>query len=395
MDTTKYNNRLFLLTVILGMVFSLIQIPGDLQYINQNQGIGVKFYLIGRIILFLSFVTIFVLKFSKKYIVKDNDILLVATLLTIYACHGQLFLPGYFMAYMQSIIAYSLFFALPKKKFTPLLIGSGFLMILSVCLSDVTYASDEVLSQKFKIDVSISIFIINVLSYFGYKFITVAQHQKNIMSDKFLEVGRHAAMVVHDLKGVMFSPRIYINLMEQKIRENKINDLPKIMESLKTEYEYLTDYVKSLNNLSKISNEISELPAREILDSIIFVFFRNTLLKENVDIKVEGTLKTNEYYFRSIVINLLKNSIENFDIKKQKDKKVFISVKNNEVIFKDNGGGFSQDALNKIKSEDCFTEKKEGTGLGLFLVRNYINQTGGKVIFYNENDCAVVKLTLK
>lgn len=394
MTKVFYNKKLFLLVGLLGAIFSLIQIPGDLDFISKNVELNKNIYIIGRFLLAFSFLLMLLLNYKKTPVdIKDSDVLTIASLLTIYSIHGQFFSPGYFMAYMQTIISFSLFFAIPKVKFKIFLVLSGILMTASVFYSNVSYSSIPELVLKFKLDVVISIIIVNVLSYFGYKFVTVVQSEKDQLSRKFLDIGKNTASIIHDLKGVMFSPAVYIELLDKKLRlENKTELLP-ILNNLKSEFSFISEYVKNLNDLSKSHGFTpTDVNIKNQIDIICNVLLKNRL--KNVDIKVEGVeiINGNFYQIKSSIMNLFVNSLENFKEKKISDPKIIIDVEPQKITFKDNGGGFPEKVLKSFKQHSSFTTKKEGSGLGLFLIHEFMSSQGGDVHIKNEGTWAVVEL---
>ena len=98
-------------------------------------------------------------------------------------------------------------------------------------------------------------------------------------------------------------------------------------------------------------------------------------------------------------MNLLKNSIEAIDEKKQKitnlQGKITMEMNtNNEYIvieMLDNGIGFN-DVTNITKP--YFTTKKQGTGLGLPIVSKIINDHGGEINFLKNSDGAKIVIKL-
>ena len=109
-----------------------------------------------------------------------------------------------------------------------------------------------------------------------------------------------------------------------------------------------------------------------------FNFVSNT--KNNYYIKGDS-----EQLYRAF-LNLIKNSIEAINEKKQKDSnllgKIDVEInKNNEYIeikMLDNGPGFN-DTTNILKP--YYTTKKDGTGLGLPIVAKIINEHNGEIEF--------------
>ena len=98
-------------------------------------------------------------------------------------------------------------------------------------------------------------------------------------------------------------------------------------------------------------------------------------------------------------MNLIKNSIEAIEYKKQKDHdlqgKISVEiVKNNEYIvikMLDNGSGF-----NDIKNitKPYYTTKKQGTGLGLPIVTKIINEHKGDIAFLRNPNGAEIEISL-
>ena len=105
----------------------------------------------------------------------------------------------------------------------------------------------------------------------------------------------------------------------------------------------------------------------------------------------------NEIFFNSdseqlsrVFFNLIKNSIESIQEKKQKNSnyigKIDIELNDNGnyivFVIKDNGVGFEMFSKNiKDILNPYFTTKKKGTGLGLAIVNKIINDHHGSVTF--------------
>ena len=100
-----------------------------------------------------------------------------------------------------------------------------------------------------------------------------------------------------------------------------------------------------------------------------------------------------------VFINLIKNSLEAIEEKKQKDSnlqgKITIEMnKNNEYIvikILDNGIGFDD---TKNITKPYFTTKKDGTGLGLPIVTKIINEHNGDINFVKNSKGAEVIISI-
>lgn len=91
-----------------------------------------------------------------------------------------------------------------------------------------------------------------------------------------------------------------------------------------------------------------------------------------------------------VVLNLLSNAIK---FKKEKDAKIYVNMysRNKDIVIsvKDNGIGIEEDKLNKIferfvQVRNKYTQKKEGSGIGLSLVKALISLHGGTVKVKSE-----------
>ena len=86
---------------------------------------------------------------------------------------------------------------------------------------------------------------------------------------------------------------------------------------------------------------------------------------------------------KQVFINLLKNAIEAKDSSKKENKiKISLESDNNfmKIIIEDNGVGMDKDTLNSV-SEMFFTTKKKGSGLGVSLSKEIIEQHGGNIVY--------------
>jgi len=126
---------------------------------------------------------------------------------------------------------------------------------------------------------------------------------------------------------------------------------------------------------------------------------------KNLNLILSGDLK-DKYYISGdseqlyrVFINLIKNSMEAIEDKKQKDKnllgKIDVEIhRNNEYIvikMLDNGIGF-KDTNDILKP--YYTTKKNGTGLGLPIVSKIINEHNGDIQFLKKNNGAEINIYL-
>ena len=101
-----------------------------------------------------------------------------------------------------------------------------------------------------------------------------------------------------------------------------------------------------------------------------------------------------------VVLNIVKNSIDNFIEKDTQNRKISINVeeKSNEFTIRicDNGGGIEENLIEKI-FDPYFSTKddKNGTGLGLYISKVVIeNHSSGELIAKNTDDGVCFSIVL-
>ena len=168
----------------------------------------------------------------------------------------------------------------------------------------------------------------------------------------------------------------------------------------------IVDIKKLVNEFSDFARMPSPILKKIKFDDILnravsFYKLSNDELVWNINKKNKSDIyiKGDSEQLNRVFLNLLKNSIEAIDEKKQKDPnlkgKITLEIDTNneyiEIKMLDNGIGF-KDVANITKP--YFTTKKQGTGLGLPIVSKIINDHGGDINFFKNSDGAKIELTL-
>ena len=131
------------------------------------------------------------------------------------------------------------------------------------------------------------------------------------------------------------------------------------------------DSVLAEVNLSELVDEALELVGKQIKDNDIEII-------RKMDISLN--IWSDPYQLRQVLINLLTNAIH--AIGSGGKITIILETKDNEITLtiRDTGQGIPKENLEKI-FEPFFSTKSpgEGTGLGLFVIRNIIDKLGGKI----------------
>jgi two-component system nitrogen regulation sensor histidine kinase NtrY len=230
--------------------------------------------------------------------------------------------------------------------------------------------------------------------------------------DRLLDAERYSAWetvarkLAHEIKNPLTPIQLSIDRLRSKYSE-------KLKDEKKDFVNYLETINRQIRDIEGLVNEFSDfarmplpiLKKTNILEivnrSIEFYKMSNKDLK--IELKNSSKDKCfingdNEQLYR-VFLNLIKNSIEAIQEKKQKvtnlQGKIHIEIiKNNEYIvikMLDNGTGF-----NNIKNitKPYFTTKRDGTGLGLPIVTKIINEHKGDIYFTKNPKGAEIDIFL-
>ncbi len=218
------------------------------------------------------------------------------------------------------------------------------------------------------------------------------------------ELDRFFYRASHDLRAPLSSILGLIQLMEQT---QDAKELKSFIPMLKGRAKNLESFIQGVAEYSTNSNKAIEYQKvfiynviRENLENLRF-FPRASEIKIIVEVPSELAIISEPVRLQVILSNLLSNAIKYHDFEKSsRFIKVTASMENDcaKISIEDNGMGIKNDDLVKIFSMFYRANKSvEGTGLGLYIVKEAIEKIGGKITVssvYKEGTTFLVILPL-
>ncbi|MCB0760095.1 MAG: HAMP domain-containing histidine kinase [Flavobacteriales bacterium] len=197
-----------------------------------------------------------------------------------------------------------------------------------------------------------------------------------------------AKQVAHEIK----NPLTPMKLRIQHLERSWDDEVPEFGDRLK---ETTKSLVQQIDTLTHIANEFSHfaiMPRARKVSVDMTELVRNTvdLFQNQKEVEVtfsdhttrKAVVEADKDQMVRVVNNLITNSIQ--AISPDKSGLVNVSVKEYEsmvmVEVNDNGSGISEELQDKIFVPN-FTTKSTGTGLGLAMVKNIVEQAGGDIWF--------------
>lgn len=291
------------------------------------------------------------------------------------------------LEYSSYLIVYSLF---TKKKLKPINVVNYFIIIKSFMLSLVvfwfisperSYSSN--LFYIFTIIITLYFVTNIIISIFakGEKIVELHNDLQNIEKEKDLR--RSLFKVTHEIKNPIAVCKGYLDMIDINDKKKVRKYIPIIKDEITRTLVLMDDFL----DYTKIKIEKEDMDLIMLLEDL--EDYLEDLFKKN-GIKAEFNIPDEDIYIeadynrlKQVFINLLKNAIEAKDSSK-KENIIKISLESDnefmKIIIEDNGVGMDKDTLNNV-SEMFFTTKRRGSGLGVSLSKEIIEQHNGTIVY--------------
>lgn len=215
-----------------------------------------------------------------------------------------------------------------------------------------------------------------------------------IRSEKLSVAGQLAAGIAHEVRNPLTAIKGFLQLMEGSMEDferyfdiigSEIDRIELILTELLTLAKPQDMKFKKIYLLQVIEQVKALIDTQAILNNIeILTMFESDNLEMVCD----------ENQLKQVFINLLKNGIEampnggtiTIEVKKQGSNKV-------KILFIDTGDGVPEHILDRI-GEPFISTKEKGTGLGLMISRQIIENHNGSFHLWSDTKGTVIEIIL-
>jgi two-component system nitrogen regulation sensor histidine kinase NtrY len=202
-----------------------------------------------------------------------------------------------------------------------------------------------------------------------------------------------AKQVAHEIKNPLTPMKLNIQQLEKSWKDGA----PEFGKKLELFTKNQIEYIENLSSIASAFSSFAKMPGAKPVEVDLLEQIRTTLeLFKNTD-NVEFRVKwphenrimvyADKEHLNGVFSNLIKNGIQSVPSGRGGIIKIKPEVKGDKVIVSvsDNGTGIPE-ILQKNLFTPNFTTKSSGMGLGLSIVKRYIESANGRVWFESEMD---------
>lgn len=232
---------------------------------------------------------------------------------------------------------------------------------------------------------------------------------------KLAQMGEMISMIAHqwrqplsviDISAFSISNKINLgkfDLNDKQSQEDFLLFIESKIQNIHKHIQYLTATIEDFTNFFKPykdKEEVSPLEAVTKAISILQTTIENENILLNISCDSDSKINIHLYEMMQAVMNIIKNSIDNFIEKSIVERKIDINItqENEKFIIKisDNGSGIDEGIIGNIFDPYFSTKsEKNGTGLGLYISKVVIEKySSGLLEVANTNDGVCFKITL-
>ena len=276
---------------------------------------------------------------------------------------------------------------------------------------DIKWVSDSTVIVKDKED--------NITHYLGYisDITEIQEKDKQLLNQsRMAQMGEMISMIAHQWRQPLSAISAASIDMNLKLHLNEFNlqkedGLQNFQTYFHTNLERIDTYVQNLtttiddfrNFYKPNKDSVTKLihaPVGKAL-RVIQAAFESNGIKIHTDYNCTNLILMHENELMQVVLNILKNSQDNFKEKGTQNPKILIKTfdtkEGSTLEISDNGGGITEDIMQKIFDPYFSTkDEKDGTGLGLYMSKTIVEtHHRGKFLAKNNDEGVTFTVDLK
>ncbi len=201
------------------------------------------------------------------------------------------------------------------------------------------------------------------------------------------------ALATHQLRTPIAAIRWNVELLERNMSETKTDDQNRYLTKIERNVIRMINLINDFLSVSKL--EMGTFAASEedinlsdffsgIEDEFLEKINEKGIILNRQDMPPQLTIKTDSRLFHIIVSNLVSNAVKYLGEKGNLAISYELKDKSIEIVIADDGIGIPEEELGRLfakffRASNAQSHQTEGTGLGLYIVKQSVEQLGGSI----------------
>jgi two-component system NtrC family sensor kinase len=228
------------------------------------------------------------------------------------------------------------------------------------------------------------------------------REQQLIRSERMATVGRMAAQITHEVRNPLASIGLYAELLGDEIGGQ--GESRRLLASISSEVDRLTEITETYLRFARLPRAKLEREDLGAIVTAVLEFSRAELMQTGIGLEIDvghglPEILADESQLRQALLNLVRNAREALEGQKGGRLRVVVDAVAAaaspeataagaeqtavRLTVQDSGGGIPRENLEKI-FDPFFSTKAKGTGLGLALVQQIVQEHGARIDVVSE-----------
>lgn len=213
------------------------------------------------------------------------------------------------------------------------------------------------------------------------------------------ELNRFIYSISHELRAPLVSVIGIVNLVKMEGLYHSSGEYWELVESCSNKLDYYIQKTLQYYKNNKHISDKTDINFKKLVEEIIDIqtyTYQDT--KFNLHIQQPVPFLGDAFRIEVILGNLISNAVK-YQKDDEQSKVVDITIEVNalaaEIAITDNGLGILNEHLEKIFTQFFKTKNNQGSGLGLFIVKEALNKIEGKIVVESSiNHGTTFKITI-
>ncbi|MCB0282945.1 MAG: PAS domain S-box protein [Calditrichae bacterium] len=209
-------------------------------------------------------------------------------------------------------------------------------------------------------------------------------------SERLATIGKMAAKVAHEIRNPLSSISLNAEILQDELKSENfsVEEAQSLLSSIMREVDRLANLTNEYLQFSRMPKSQNEAHNICRLIENLTIFIESELRANQIELKMNlpeqpVLVKMDKDQIHRVLLNLVRNSIEALS----QGGTININLENHksylEILLSDTGNGISADQLDKV-FEPFYTTKDIGTGLGLPISKQIIEEHGGTIAYLTD-----------